>query len=256
MPHSSLLDVVPPDRDNPMPLWAQVHRDLRERLLAGEFDAGFPGELTLTEVYEVSRHTIREAMRVLTEEGLIQRERGRGTTVAPPRYHQNLGTLYSLFDSMTAQGVAQYSDVLRLARTVNGVVADRLKAPVDTELIVLERLRFADGEPLAIDTSWLPAGIAEPLLAVDFASAGLYAQLANLCGIVVESGTERATAISAPRHLSEQLQVAANGPILMMERLACANGIPVEWRETYIRGDRFSLESTWRPAHTARRKEK
>lgn len=230
-----------------MPLWAQVHEDLRARLLAGEFDHGFPGEVSLTEAYEVSRHTIREAMRILTEEGLIQRERGRGTKVTPSKYQQNLGALYSLFDSMTAQGIEQHSRVLRLASTVNGVVASKLQAPPDTELVVLERVRITDHEPLAVDTSWLPAAIAEPLLQVDFHTEGLYAQLEQLCGVRVESGTERATAINAPRHIAELLHIGADAPLLMIERLACVDGVPIEWRETYIRGDRFSLESTWAP---------
>ena len=60
---ASLVGPVLPDRSNPLPLWAQVCGDLRRRIEFGEFAAGFPGELSLTEEYEVSRHTIREALR-------------------------------------------------------------------------------------------------------------------------------------------------------------------------------------------------
>ncbi|MDP4676282.1 MAG: GntR family transcriptional regulator [Candidatus Nanopelagicales bacterium] len=239
-----------PDRTDPMPLWAQVHADLRARIMTGDFAAGFPGELSLTEAYDVSRHTIREAMRVLTNEGLIRRERGRGTTLTPPRFEQDLNTLYSLFDSMKAQGVDHHSQVRRLARTVNGVVAENLGLPVDTELIVLERVRYAASEPLAVDTSWLPAEPAAALLGVDFQEAGLYAQLHDLCGVTVDAGTEKVTAINAPSHIAEQLHVAEHTALLMMERFALAQQHPIEWRETYIRADRFSLESTWTPARS------
>ena len=239
-----------PSRSSPVPLWAQVCEDLRRRIDSGEFSAGFPGELSLTEAYDVSRHTIREALRVLREEGLVRRERGRGTTVEPPRYRQSLGTLYSLFDSMTAQGVTQCSDVRRLARTVNAVVAEKLRVPADTELVVLERIRIAEDQPLAYDTSWLPAFIAAPLLQVDFASTGLYAELARRCNVRVDSGTERVTALTAPRNIADVLNVAASSALLAIERLALAGDTPVEWRETYIRGDRFSLESTWTPRAT------
>ncbi len=239
-----------PDRSSPVPLWSQVCDDLRRRISAGEFASGFPGELSLTESYDVSRHTIREALRVLREEGLVRRERGRGTTVEPPRYRQSLGTLYSLFDSMTAQGVTQCSEVRRLARTVNAVVADKLRVPADTELVVLERVRIAEDQPLAHDTSWLPAAIAAPLLGVDFATTGLYAELARLCSITVNSGTERVTALCAPRNIADLLSVSPASAVLSIERLALSNDTPVEWRETYIRGDRFSLESTWTPRST------
>ena len=247
VPARASLGARPPDRSSPTPLWAQVCEDLRRRIDSGEFAAGFPGELSLTEAYEVSRHTIREAMRVLREEGLIRRERGRGTTVERPRIAAHLGTLYSLFDTMAAQGITQSSVVRRLARTVNAVVATALDLPGDAGLIVVERVRFADGEPLALDTSWLPASVAEPLLAVDFTSTGLYAQLKERCGVTVDSGSEHVTAMIAPRHVAELLECPAETALLSLERRAMSSGRPVEWRETLLRGDRFSLDVGWSP---------
>jgi GntR family transcriptional regulator len=55
------LGALRPSRSSPVPLWSQVCEDLRRRIDSGEFSAGFPGELSLTEAYDVSRHTIREA---------------------------------------------------------------------------------------------------------------------------------------------------------------------------------------------------
>lgn len=236
-----------PDRTSPVPLWAQVCDDLRRRIASGEFEVGFPGELSLTEAYEVSRHTIREAMRVLREEGLIRRERGRGTTLDRRPIAASMGTLYSLFDTMTEQGLDQTSQVRRLGRTVNAVVATTLGVPAETELIVIERVRFADNEPLALDTSWLPASIAAALLDVDFTATGLYAELTRRCGVTVDSGSERITALIAPRHIGELLDVPSQTAVLAIERLARSGAISVEWRETYIRGDRFALDVSWTP---------
>jgi GntR family transcriptional regulator len=236
-----------PDRASPIPLWAQVCDDLRRRITTGEFEAGFPGELSLTEGYEVSRHTIREALRVLREEGLIRRERGRGTTLERRRIAASMGTLYSLFDTMNEQGIDQSSEVRRLARTTNAVVAAALGMAADTELIVLERLRCADGEPLAVDTSWLPASIAGPLLDADFTATGLYSELARRCGVNVDSGSERITALIAPRHIGDLLEVPGQSSVFAIERLARSGSMAVEWRETYIRGDRFSLDVSWSP---------
>lgn len=239
-----------PDRSSPLPLWAQVCDDLRRRIATEAFEAGFPGELTLTEEYEVSRHTIREALRVLRGEGVLRSSRGRATTVQPPGYRQSLGTLYSLFTTLSSQNVEQRSTVLRLARTTNSVVAAYLDLPAGAGLVVLERLRLADGEPLAHDTSWLPACTAEPLLARDFSRTGLYAELREACDTDIDAGQERVSAVLPPRHIAELLTVSPANPVFRIERRASAGGRAAEWRETFIRGDRFSLETTWTPTQT------
>src|ERR1035441_11076940 len=69
------------DRASPLPLWAQVLADLSERLAAGDFDPGFPTDQELVAAYGVSRQTAREAVRRLVDQGLLARERGRGTRV-------------------------------------------------------------------------------------------------------------------------------------------------------------------------------
>lgn len=241
---ASLVGPVLPDRSDPLPLWAQVCGDLRRRIDSGEFTAGFPGELSLTEEYEVSRHTIREALRVLRGEGVLRSQRGRPTIVEPPVYRQSLGTLSSLFDSVAAHGATPRSDVLRLATTVNASVCHDLGLPESTELVVIERLRYADDEPIAHDISWMPSDIARPLLVRDFSHAALYAELQGL-GIAIDGGSERVTAEQAPRHIADLLRLPSGAPVLYLERRATSDGQSVEWRETHVRADRFSLEAEW-----------
>jgi GntR family transcriptional regulator len=217
---------------------------LRRRIEAGEFAAGFPGELSLTEEYEVSRHTIRESLRVLRGEGVLRSQRGRPTVIEPTVYRQSLGTLSSLFESVAAQGATPRSDVLRLATTVNATVCTDLGIADDTELVVIERMRYADDQPIAHDVSWLPADIARSLLARDLSHGALYAELQEL-GIAIDAGSERVTAERAPRHIAELLGLSPGAPLLLLERRATAQGRPVEWRETHVRADRFRLEAQW-----------
>lgn len=235
-----------PDRTDPLPLWAQVCADLRRRIDEGEFSTGFPGELTLTEEYEVSRHTIREALRVLRTEGVLRSHRGRQTTVEPPVYRQSLRSLYSLVDAVAAQGSTPRSDVLRLAPTVNASVSEELGLPPETELVVIERVRYADDQPLAHDVSWLPADRARSLLSRDLTHAGLYAELQEM-GVTIDSGSERVSAENAARHIAQALNLPAGAAVLRLERRASAQGAPIEWRETHVRADRFTLEATWTP---------
>ena len=156
------------DRRGATPLWVQLLRDLRRRLGAGEFSDAFPGELALVAEYRVSRHTVREALRRLREEGLVVAERGRPPRLASPtEIAQPLGTPYSLFQSVESTGRVQRNVVRTLDVRADGVVAARLGLEESTPLVHLERLRFSDEEPLAIDRVWLPERLAAPLLDVD-----------------------------------------------------------------------------------------
>ena len=167
------------DRTAARPLWEQLLTDLRRRLDLDEFDRSFPGELALVAEYGVSRHTVREAVRRLREEGVVVAGRGRPPRRAEPaEIEQPLGEIYSLFTAVEATGRVQRSVVRTLDVRADGVVAARLGLEESTPLVHLERLRLADAEPLAVDRVWLPERLAAPLLEVDFGRTALYAEYA------------------------------------------------------------------------------
>ncbi len=172
-----------PDRNSPLPLWAQVLGDLRGRLAGGEFTGRFPGDEELRETYGVSRHTVREAVRRLQAEGVIERGRGRGTFVTGAMIEQPLGALYSLFRSVEAQGYVQRSVVRHLEERRDEEAARVLGRAPDEPLVYLERLRLADDQPIVLDCSWLPAALARPLLEADFTRTALYHELHAQCGL-------------------------------------------------------------------------
>jgi GntR family transcriptional regulator len=234
------------DRKSPMPLWAQLEAELRRRVEAGEFDEGyFPTDLELTEAYDVSRHTVREAVRQLNKTGLLTRERGRGTVVNRSEFEQSLGTLYSLFQSVESAGVEQTSEVLRLEVVSDSAAATQLELPEDAELVLLERLRLAAGAPLAVDRAWLPAALAAPLLDVDWSRTALYAELAAAGAPVPNQGWERLTPIVPTPADRGRLGLRKTDAAFFLERLGSRDGVPVEWRTTVIRGDRYRFVTDW-----------
>ena len=234
----------PVDRHSPLPLWAQVETDLTRRIAAGDFARRFPTETELVADYGVSRHTVREALRRLRTSGTLHSTRGRGTRVAELDVEQPLGTLYSLFRSVEDRGMTQTSTVLRLATTTDHRAAQELHQTGDTPLVVLERLRHADGQPLAHDTVYLPHAVAAPLLQADFTHAGLYDELARRCGIRLTSGQERITAAPATTELNALLD-AGDHPLLRVDRTGCIGDRVLETRTTHLRSDRFALISHW-----------
>ena len=238
----------PLDRRSPLPLWAQLRDDLHRRLAAGAFRDSFPGELALTGEYAVSRHTVRAALRELRADGVVVAERGRRPRLAGPGgIAQPLGALYSLFASVESAGQRQTSLVRARELCADGVVADRLGLAEDTLLFRLERLRLAGGEPLALDTVWLPAEVAAPLLDADFTHTALYDELAARTGLRLESGREHIRSVVPSRAQRRLLQIPPDAGALAIDRLGYAAGRPVEWRHSLIRGDRFSLVAEFSP---------
>lgn len=228
-----------------MPLWAQLAADLRRRIDAREFPKSFPTELELASTYGVSRHTVREALRQLRSDGLVDSRRGRGSRVLVGQFHQPLGALYSLFRFVEEQGAQQRSQVRRLEQTTDSAVAARLALPATAQLIYLERLRLADDEPLALDRAWVPASLGWPLLQADFSHSALYDQMAELCGTRPDSGREEIRAVIPTATERGQLQLPAGTGAFRIDRLGYAQLTPIEWRSTLIRADRYSFSVDW-----------
>jgi len=221
-----------------------VLADLRRRLEADEFIAGFPGEIELVGQYRVSRHTIREALRSLRAEGVVSAGRGRRPRVATgPLIEQPTGIVYSLFGSVESAGLRQESRVRKLDVRADALVAVRLGLEESTPLLYLERLRLAGGEPLALDRVWLPASVGEPLLDADFTHTSLYDQLMAMTGISVTGGEETVRAVVPTAAEHAVLTIEPPAAAFAVQRTGTSNGVPIEWRNTLIRADRFALNS-------------
>lgn len=233
------------DRSSPLPLWAQLAAELRTSIAHGEFRDRFPTDEELSNRYAVSRNTVREAVRRLRDEGLVERHRGRGTFVPAPEIEQPLRSLYSLARSIEAQGLDEHSEVLAVDTLTDAKQASRLGLASNDRLVHVERLRFAGSEPLALDRSWLPATLARGLVAADLARGSLYDALEQRCQLRPTGGWERIRPVIPSRDDRARLRLPARQAALAVERLALAGQQPIEWRESLVRGDRYSFVSEW-----------
>lgn len=230
-----------------MPLWAQLYEDLTKRLRNGEFPTAFPGELQLMDDYGVSRHTVREALRRMRDEGLVDAGRGRQSTVRAAAIEQPLGSLYSLFAAVEAQGMEQHSKVLAQEIVTDTEAASRLELTDDTPLFHLARIRYANDEALACDRVWMPAAQARPLLDCDFTHAALYDELARVCSVRLNGGRERITAKLPDADLRETLDLPRSLACLSIERIGLYRRKPFEYRLTDVRSDRYAVIAEWSP---------
>ena len=249
------------DRSSPLPLWAQLLADLRRRMAGGEFAERFPTDRELGDDYGVSRQTVREAMRRLRDEGAVERQRGRGTRVRAAEFEQPFGGLGSLFRAVESTGVDQISEVRALERLRDRDVARKLELEPEAELVYLERLRLAEGAPLALDRVWLPLSRASALLGADFRHTGLYDELSRRCGITIRSGRERIEPVVPGSADARLLGLRPRQAAFALVRRTDDAAGAVEWRRALIRGDRYHLVADWsdpsggspmiRPAATA-----
>lgn len=235
------------DRASRTPLWQQLHDDLVGRLEGGDFRERFPGELELMDDYSVSRHTVRESLRRLRQEGVIQSSRGRSSVVNPGLISQDLGAMYSLFHELEARGIEQRSEVLVIERRRDAVVAGRLDLPEESELVYIERLRYADDVPIAWDQAWLHPELAAPLLDVDLTHAALYDEWQRVAGVRLTGGRESIQAIVPTDGQRERLEMDDDEAALLIDRVGLAGDRVVEHRRTLVRGSRFSVTAVWSP---------
>lgn len=233
------------ERNSSLPLWAQLEHELRRRMELGHFTDRFPTDRELMEIYGVSRHTARHAVSQLGADGILRRSRGIGTSVDPRTFERSLGALYSLFQVVEESGIPQRSEVRNLTRVRDADAAGRLGLDPDTELVYIDRVRFAGEEPLALDRIWMPSTAAEPLLEADFTRTSLYNELERTIGRRPNEGWERIHPAIPTADERMCLDLDEGAAVFSIERLGTHNGEPLEWRVTTIRGDRFTFVADW-----------
>ncbi len=161
------------------PKYLRIHAELQDRITSGQWPAGtsLPAQRDLAAEFGVSIMTLRQALQLLADDGLIAARHGSGTYVAA-RYEYDLGHLRSFAADLAAQG-AEIRTRLLAAEIITPAdeVSARLGGP--GQVLRLHRLRLADGRPLIMQTSYLPLPLADGLDPSDLAERGLYTVLAE-----------------------------------------------------------------------------
>ncbi len=246
------------DRSGPLPLYHQLKQWLYERILTGEFSPGaqLPGELELCERFGLSRGVVRQALSELGHEGLVSRERGRGTFVSVPKTPEGLiSGLRGLADDAALRGETVESTVLLLReRSAGTEVARRLELEPGERVVELERLRTIDGVPHVLVMTYLPAALVPGLTARDLGGRqSLYRILREEYGLPVVASVRRVEATLADARGAHLLRVHPGDPLLVLRSVGyTTRGRPLDYFVARHRGDRSAFEVTLRsPASAA-----
>ncbi|MDT0331518.1 GntR family transcriptional regulator [Nocardiopsis lambiniae] len=233
------------DRSSPVPLYFQVAQELERRITSGEIAVGtrLENELHLAERLGLSRPTLRRSIEYLVDRGLLVRKRGVGTQVVMPRVRRPL-ELSSLYDDLRRTGEHPRTDVLRFAvEAPPDAIATALEVPPGTEVYVIERLRYARDEPLAIMHNYVPTDLVG-LSAESLADQGLYQLLRNV-GVSLKIASQSIGARNASAAEARILHETRGAPLLTMERTVYDDvGRVVEVGSHVYRASRYSFELT------------
>ncbi|WP_168583635.1 GntR family transcriptional regulator [Gephyromycinifex aptenodytis] len=224
-----------------MPKHSQV-REALEHLCHTQLraDDAIPSERELMATFEVSRATIRRAIGDLVTEGVLVRSPGRGTFVAPQRIDSHLH-LASFTQDMRKRGHLPATMQLSLTRERPPArVAAFFQSPPTEPHWLLERLRLADGEPMAYEIGWYNAALTPGLDQMDPA-ASLYETFAADYGLTVDTAEQLAYARTVAGHQARCLEVPEGHPVLAFDRQSCSQRRPLEMMTSLYRGDRYRV---------------
>ncbi|MFB9994607.1 GntR family transcriptional regulator [Deinococcus oregonensis] len=261
--------VIPLDAESATPVYVQVAQGLEQGIGAGAISRGsaLPAERELAHTLGVSRVTVRQALAVLAQRGLLVRRHGSGTFVSsadqpglpdhtaqpeaapqdtrPASGHLDsrpLGLLTGFSDDIRSRGLIPGARVLRFERGYPTPQEAMTLALSPTEGVIrLRRLRTASGEPLAIEDSTLPAALAGDLTLDAVTDASLYALLAAR-GLRPHRAIRHLRAVNAGAELAALLDIAPGAALIATERVSwTAEGRPIEHARAHYRGDRYDF---------------
>jgi len=229
--------------DTYTPRYREIEQVLRERIAGLRPGDPLPSDTELCREFDVSRMTARNAMQRLAEEGLIEREPGRGSFVAEPPAHRRANSLMSFSKEMRRRGRVPSSRIVdRLLRPPTATEAASLRVPEDEPVVCLRRIRLADGEAIAIEQAALQGRCASAVLTADLERGSLHAVLAD-AGFVPTRGSATITAECATAEDSRLLGVPPLDPLLVERRVIVdQRGRPLEYTESRYPADRYALD--------------
>jgi GntR family transcriptional regulator len=223
------------------PRYEEIAAYLRELVAAREPGDRLPSEAELCERFGVSRMTARHAVQTLEQEHLLHRRRGKGTFVSPRPVPRLLGSPLSFTESMARRGMTATSSVLESGHTAP--TEDDVKAleiAADERVGVLERIRYADGVPMAIERAVLAPRCATVIESI---GRGSLHDAFEAIGHIPSRATAQVDARPATKRERELLELDPGGVVLCERRVIYDQGdVPLEHTETRYAADRYVFD--------------
>ena len=238
----NLKDIYKIDHRQKIPLYRQIVQNIVELTENGQVSPGemLPAEWDLTNLYGVSRLTVRQAFDKLEREGHIIRRHGIGTFVANPATTQLVPSRMSFTQKMHQIGKTPSSKISSFKiMPAAEEVARQLQVDVDTPVIELARIRYADHEPIMVETAYLSASRFPELNENSLGENSLYDYLHNEYHITIGAVEQFLQPIILTQHQASLLEVEPDTPAMLCRVVAfIQNNTPIEYSVSITRGDK------------------
>ncbi|HLO28406.1 MAG TPA: GntR family transcriptional regulator [Anaerolineales bacterium] len=232
-----------------------AEQELRQAIARGTFRPGsqLPTEAELCEMLGVSRTVVREALRVLEDDGLVARRHGVGTFVRDHPILKNLNFNFGITEMIESAGLTSGTSHLAIrSETADQEKAEQLRVGLGTSLVTVERVRTADGRPVVYSLDTLPESL---LQHVEFnpqllLTQSIYSILQTSLGKMIEYGIARLLPVAAPDYVAEKLQLPPNALTLYIVQTDYSpNDEPLVYSREYHLPDAFDFV-VWRRGPT------
>jgi GntR family transcriptional regulator len=228
-----------------------VQDELKQRIDRGELSAGtrLPSEPELAAELQVSRATLREALRAMELEGLLRRRQGSGTFVAEhPRMANSLDVNFGVTDAIRAAGMTPgIANGRHWVEPASAGEAALLELEPGQDVLVIERVRTAEGNPVVLSRDLFPSRLVEALVEGDrvvkaMLERSIYDVLERDLGIVIHHGVARFRPVRADHAVAGRLGVPRGELLLYLWQVDYAqDGTPVVSSHEFHLADAFDF---------------
>jgi GntR family transcriptional regulator len=237
------------DKISPVPYYYQLEQLLRERIESGKLKPGdaLPSEAELCSTFRVSRTVIRQALNKLCQDGIVYKEKGRGTFVAKPKLQEKfVQRTYGFYQEMRERGLVVESKVLEheLVDSPAGIRA-LLKLTKGQKVVKTSRLRSVNKELIMFTTTYVRSDLCPGLEKEDLTNRSLYQLLWDKYGLKISYGHRTLEALAASKYEADMLKVSRRSPLIYLESVSyLEDDTPIEYFEAWHRGDKckFAIE--------------
>ena len=228
------------DQHGPVPKHQQLREILLDFIQGLDAETLIPSEREVAQKYGVARMTVRQAVESLVAEGRLFKVAGKGTFVAKPKLDLQ-ARLTSFAEEMSRRGMVASSSVLAFGRVrANAHLTRELSVEAGESLVYLERLRNADGLPMAVERTWIPERLV-PGIVDEPAPTSIYAALSQKFGLVPDWGEDVIEAAVADHELAQLLHIKVGSPVLHIARHSYAGATLLAYSVSRYRADRHQI---------------
>lgn len=233
------------DKNSPIPIYYQLEEEIRNLIKTEQLDPGelLPSEREYAEKYDISRMTVRQAINNLASEGLLFRQKGKGTFVAEKKFEQTLQGLTSFSEDMRARGLTPSSKILNFQEVeANEYIAGKLNLELKESVFEINRIRMANDAPVAVETIYTPKKVVGNMTQEDF-NPSFYEYVEGDLGLKIGRGDQAIESALANDFEMKYLEIENGVPVLLMARLTyLENETPFEYVKSAYRADKYKFK--------------